>query len=231
VTTELLESLEPMILGIAQEYGRKFHIYGADSSDYAQELRIWVLENVDKVNEWMDDEQYSADHADRMIAKSLRNRCKGYGLEVKAQAVGYKVDDLVFYTENEITHLLSLVFDPEKWHEPPQSEGRSTKAPSEGGGWIATLADIAQGIERLDESDQQILRARHQHGEMNKTLAERCGVSEQTMSHWHMRAIKRLHKELGGARPEFSAGRDPWRGRRAIGNSHAQAITGSDYDA
>jgi RNA polymerase sigma factor (sigma-70 family) len=206
VTTELLESLEPMILGIAQEYGRKFHIYGADSSDYAQELRIWVLENVDKVNE-------------------------GYGLEVKAQAVGYKVGDLVFYTENEITHLLSLVFDPEKWHEPPQSEGRSTKAPSEGGGWIATLADIAQGIERLDESDQQILRARHQHGEMNKTLAERCGVSEQTMSHWHMRAIKRLHKELGGARPEFSAGRDPWRGRRAIGNSHAQAITGSDYDS
>lgn len=231
MTTELLDSIEPMIAGIAAEFGRRHHIHGADSEDFIQEQRIWALENGAKVAEWLDPDLHSPEAGEKLLATALRNRCKRYGREVKAQALGYKADDLFEYKEAEVRHLLPLMFDPEKWLEPPQSEGRTTKAPSEGGNWIATLADISRAYADLELRDREILEVFHKEDWSNRLAAHHFELTEQTMSNHHARAVRRIVEMLNGERPRPERGpRDPWSGRRALTTAHARAITGGDYE-
>lgn len=230
---DLLETLEPMILGIAAEYGRIHRCHGADPDDYAQELRVFVLENTPALTDYLDPEQYSPEQGTRLVAQSLRNEAKDYSLDIKAQAVGYKREDLYFYSKGEVKALLPAMFDPEKWHEPPQSEGRSTKSQAEGGGWIATLADISQAYKKLDVADKELLAAFHQDGWSNVLMAEAYGVTEQVMSYRHDRAIRRLLKVLGDTSPRpmrAQTNRDPWRGRRAIPAPAMRAYEQKVYD-
>jgi hypothetical protein len=228
-----LDELEPMIQSIAGEFGRKHRQHGAEPEDFAQQMRVWVLENEEKVTEWLNPDLFSEKDSTRLIAASLRNESKDYAVDVKSQALGYERADLVWYSKNEVRALLPSVFNQDAWHEPPRSEGRSTKAPSEGGNWLATLADVAQGLEKLDLYDRSILTAFHKDHWTNKEMAEREGVSEQVMSYHHDRAIHRLVKALGDTAPRpmrTQEGRDPWRGRKAVSSAHARAIAGANYD-
>lgn len=221
------DDLNPMIMGIAAEFGRKHHTHGADSSDFAQEMYLWLVENAGKVDKWLHSGEYETKHGERMLAKALRNRCKGYALEVRGQG-HFLVDELYFYTKGEVKNLLGAMFDREAWLEPPQSDGRSTKAPAHGGNWMATLADISRAYDRLDRYDRDLLARFHRDDRSNKALADSEGISEALMSYRHDRAIRRLHEHLGGDRPEFR--RDPWQGRHAVSNAHAQAMTSSTYE-
>jgi hypothetical protein len=234
IDTAVLESLEPMIESIAAEYGRRHRVHGADLEDFGQELRLWVIKNEAKVLEWLDPELWEPKAGEKMLAKSLRNEAKDYGVDIKAQAVGYERSDLHWYSKGEVKSLLPNVFNPDAWQEPPKSEGRSTKAPSEGGNWVTTLADVAQAIAKLDLYDQSILRAFHKDGWTNKMMADVEKVSESLMSYYHDRAVSRLVKVLGDEQPKpmrtQSDKRDPWRGRRAVTNSTARSINSRTYD-
>lgn len=233
IADDLLESIAPMINSIAAEYGRRHRFHGADQSDFSQELWCWVLENQDKVQEWLDPEQWEPKAGERMLAKSLRNESSDYGVDIKSQALGYERADLHWYSKGEVKSLLPTVFNPDAWEEPPVSEGRSTKAPSEGGNWIATLADIAQAFSKLDTEDQVLLRKFHERGWTNKMMAQGEHISEQLMSYRHDRAVSRLVKILGGEKPRpmrEQEGRDPWRGRHVVSNSAARAYQSAVYD-
>ena len=230
---DLLETLEPMILGIAAEYGRIHRVHGADADDYSQELRVYVLENEDTLSEYLNPDMYSPDQGQRLVAQCLRNEAKDYSLDIKAQAIGYKREDLYFYSKGEVKALLPMMFDPEKWHEPPQSEGRSTKSQAEGGGWIATLADVSQAFEKLDAEDRDMLAAFHRDEWTNVLMAEALGVTEQVMSYRHDRAVRRLLKILGDTSPRpmrAQTNRDPWRGRRSIPAPSMRAYEQKVYD-
>lgn len=233
---DLFDELAPMVTTIASEYGRMHRVHGAEVSDFTQTLYAWVVENENQVREWLDPEFFEEKDGTRLLAASLRNEAKDYSVDVKAQALGYKRSDLYWYGKNEVRGLLPSMFNKEAWHEPPQSEGRSVKAPSEGGNWIATLADVAQAFIRLDEYDQQILRRLHEDGWTNVLLAEVTGISEQLMSYHHDRAITRLVKLLGGEMFQQSrqtgaaAERDPFRGRRAVTNSTARVYQSKEYN-
>lgn len=231
--TKTLSELEPMIAEIASEFGRRHKVHGADIEDFQQELRVWILENQTQVATWLDPEQWEPKDGTKMLARALRNECKDYAVDIKAQAVGYERQDLHFYGKGEVRSLLPAMFNPDAWHEPPQSEGRSVKAPSEGGNWIATLADLSQAYQRLDLYDRSILRAFHHKGWSNKLMAESEGITEQMMSYYHDRAVSNLVKLLGDSAPHpmrKQQDRDPWRGRRAISNSAARARTARTYD-
>jgi hypothetical protein len=232
---DLFDTLAPMVTTIANEYGRMHRAHGADASDFSQTLYAWVVENENQVREWLDPEFFEEKDGTRLLATSLRNEAKDYAVDVKAQALGYKRSDLYWYGKNEVRSLLPSVFNQDAWHEPPQSEGRSTKAASEGGNWIATLADVAQAFVRLDEYDQQILRRFHEDGWTNVLMAEVTGISEQLMSYHHDRAITRLVKLLGGEKFQQTrqtgadATRDPFKGRHAVSNAAARAYQSTSY--
>lgn len=213
MTPDLFDSVEPMIASIAAEYGRRHHVHGADAEDFQQQLRIWVLEHKQKVGKWLDADP---EGGMKMLAKSLRNEAKDYALDIKAQAVGYDPGDLYFYGKTEVRALLPSALDPEVVLE---------GAPD---GLVAARADVAAGFKRLGPEDRALLEGFHLSGWTNKMMAQAEGVSEQLMSYRHTRAVNRLVKILSGSgqKPQ----RDPWKGRSAIGNGHAQAITGSDYE-
>lgn len=223
--------LESIIEGLAFEFGGKGRHYGADNSDFKQEFIVWLLEHEEKVQGWI--EEHEPEGVVKLVARSLRNEGSDYLLDIKAQATGYERHDLYFYTRNEIKELLSSVYDQEKWHEPPQSEGRSTKAPAEGGNWIATLADVSRALDSLNNEDRTILEGIHRDSWTNKMMAEEAGISESLMSYRHNRALNRLSKALGGERPQpmrEQHGRDPWRGRHACTNAAAQAYQSNVYE-
>jgi RNA polymerase sigma factor (sigma-70 family) len=233
--SDLLSELAPMVQGIASEFGRRHRIHGAEADDFAQELYAWILSNQTQVELWLDCEAFDEREGTRLLAGALRNECKDYAVDIKAQALGYERRDLHWYGKGEVRALLPSVFNEDAWHEPPQSEGRSTKAPSEGGNWIATLADVAQAITKLEPRDQSLLRMFHEDGWTNKMVAESLQVSEQVMSYQHDRAVGRLVKLLGDTAPRPMRDsrdyqRDPFRGRKAVSNAAARAYQSAVYD-
>lgn len=231
---DLLTELSPMVEGIASEFGRSNRIYGAETADFSQELYLWIVKNEHKVRTWLDPESFSEKEANSLLAWSLRREAKHYAVGVKAQALGYERSDLHWYNKGELKALLPLVFNDDAWHEPPQSEGRSAKAPSEGGNWIATLADVAQAFSRLGPADQKLLRGFHKYDFTNQSMADAEGITHQSMSDRHDSALGRLLRILGGTVPtpmrEAREQRDPSKGRRAVTNSAARAYQGAIYD-
>lgn len=225
MTASLLESLEPMILAIAAEFGRRHRVHGADHEDFAQSLRLWAWQNQATLEEWSVEKE--PEDFERYVARVLRNEALDLGVDIKAQAVGYKRDDLTWYSKGELRQLLPSVFDAEKWHEPPQSDGRSVKSYAEGNNWVAILSDVSRAYDSLEKDDREILFAFHAEDHTNKMLAERQGISEQLMSYRHDKAIDRLLTALGGPRPQMRD--DLWSGRRAVGNAQAAAMTKATY--
>jgi hypothetical protein len=229
VSTFTFEALwiehEPIVQTVAHEYGNKGHRYGADTDDFRQEFIAWMLDNegmlADRRAEIEDPDEFG-----KFLARCLRNEGDDYLVDIRDQAGGQPRRGAYWYTTNELKFLLPAMFDPEKWHEPPQSDGGSSRGrgvPSEGGNWIATLADVAQGFEKLNKDDQDLLRKFHQFGYRNKDMAAADGITEASMSYRHSQVLKRLLKNLGGPKPRHMRPDDkydPWRGRHAITSSN-----------
>ena len=151
---EFLPVVQPIVEQVASEYGRKTWRHGATNEDYSQELYCYLIENEQQVAEWL--AEYEPKQFERFLARVLRNECKDYARDIKAQALGFERRDEFFYSRGEVKALLPAVFDPEAWLNPPQSEGRTEKRPSEGNNWATTLADVAAALDKLDAEDQVI---------------------------------------------------------------------------
>lgn len=219
---------------VAADGGRQYRAYGADRGDFQQELSVWMLENEDFLaskREEMDDDEAFA----RFLAKCLRNEVTDYGFDIRAQAGGQDRSTAYWYSTAELKELLSSVFNEEAWHNPPSygGETRSRQDPATGNNWIATLADVSQAFAKLNKPDKDMLHALHRDGWMNKDLAKLHGISESLMSYRHGQALKRLLRILGDEKPRHMRPHDeydPWRGRHAISNAAARAITSGYYE-
>lgn len=224
----------PIVDGVAAEYGNKGRRHGAEADDFRQEFVCWMLDK--ERDGWLGkkhDEIEDPDEFGRFLAQCLRHEGDDYLVDIRDQAGGQPRRGAYFYSTNELKELLPAMFDPKRWHEPPQSEGRTSKSPAEGGNWIATLADVARAYEQLDIVDKALLQAIHKDGVRNKELAKFYDITEATMSYRHTQVLKRLLKTLGGARPKHMRADvpgDPWRGRHPIPAAQMRAITASYWD-
>jgi len=228
---ELWDVISPIAHGVANRFGTMYRKHGAEAGDFFNEHYIWVHEHVDMLTEKFEDMEPR--HFERFVARCVENESRDYARDIKAQASGYERRDESWYGWREIKTLLSAVFDPDAWLNPPQSEGRTVKAPAEGNNWVTTLADVKAGFQKLDAEDQVLLRAFHEAGLPNKQVADAWKLTESAMSYRHERALKRLSRELGGERPSPERRGDqydPWRGRRSITTAHARAITDNQYE-
>lgn len=204
--------LASTIAGLATEYGRKGHWYGASREDFEQEMHAWLLEHEKKVGEMF---ATDTEQAARYAAKVLRNECKDHLAAVRSQATGDRKDEQWTYGRDELKTLLQLMFegvDPED----------ATPSVTD------SLIDVERAYGQLDGEDKDILSAFHAEGYSNKLLAEVHDISEANMSYRHNRAVRRLQRILGG--PDQPRGRDPWKGRSAITNSSARAYQANQYD-
>lgn len=227
---------EPVVQNLAYEFGAKGHRYGADHDDFRQEMVVWMLErkNLDKLNRKREEIE-DPDRFGRWLAKVLRGEMNDYLVDIRGQNGGQDRATAYWYSPGELKLLLDSMFDPEKWLEPPQydSEVRSQRNPAHGNNWVATLADVSRGFSRLRQEDRDLLAAFHRDGWRNKDLAYAWSITEAQMSWRHGQAIKRLLDELGGPKPErmrADTPGDPFRGRHAISNAAARALTSAQYE-
>lgn len=203
--------LASTIKGIATEYGRKAHWYGASHEDFSQEMIAWLLDNESKVAARFSED---VEEATSYVAKCLRNECKDHLSALKAQATGERSQTQYDYGREELKVLLQLMFNE------PDPETTTLQV-------LESVADAEQAFPKLSPADQNTLRAFHRDGFNNKMLAELYDISEANMSYRHNRAVLRLQRLLGST--EVNAP-DPFKGRRAISNSAARAQTSATYE-
>jgi DNA-directed RNA polymerase specialized sigma24 family protein len=232
----LMPTLGPVLDSVAAQMSRRYWSFGGTHEELVQEGWLWAAEHPEKLLLWFDDELTDPKAGEKMLAKSLRNHLQGYGESLKAQALGYSTDDLTYYSRQYVRELLPLMFDDEAWMHPEQGDGerRAPSDPAAGGNWVATLADLSRAFAKLDVNDRDLLTRFHRDDVSNNAMADRCGVSKQTMSDWHDKAIRRLVDLLGGPRPRSSHDAEcqhPYVGsRHAISNAQARAYQQSMYE-
>lgn len=235
IPDEILSTVGPVVESVAADMSRRYRRYGAEQEDLAGEGWVWILEHPQKVIDWFDEDKHPARDAEKLLARSLRNACVDYGEDLKAQAIGYNREDLAYYSKQYLRALLPSMFDDEAWIHPEQGDGERISTggdPAHGGNWIATLADVSRAYGQLDPSDRDLLARFHRDGLSNDAIAHACGVSKQTMSDWHDRAVGRLLKILGGPKPRsvHDEDCDHWTGRHAQSNAAARAYQQSMYE-
>lgn len=237
IPDEILSECGPVISSVASDMSRRYRRYqGCDFEDMSQTGWIWVFQHPLKMTEWYNRSTHSERDSAYLLARSLRNEMAGYGEDQKAAALGYSRDDVYYYTKGEVKDLLPSVFDEEAWLHPStpdaDTERRKKSRPSEGGNWVASLADVSRALNKLDAGDRDLLVGFHKDGLSNNMMAEEYGVSKQTMSDWHDKAIRRLVDKLGGPRPRFEHDDqcNHWSGRKAVSNEGARAMQSNYYE-
>lgn len=250
IPDSIIEAVGPVVESVAADMSRRYRRYGLDQADGSQQGWLFVYQHPAQMLRWFDEDNYSPAVACKILARSLRNELENYGQDLKAQAVGYSRDDLAWYDKAMVRALLPAMFDPEAWldgglpanGDEDEDEANTKRARrktvllSEGNNWIATLADLSQAYAKLGKDDRDILAAFHRDSWQNNMLAEVYGISKQTMSDRHDRAVKRLVDLLGGPKPAWphdGSCEHPfngWVGRRAVSNAAARAAQDSYWD-
>lgn len=226
------QDYEVIATPIASEFARRYRRFGAEVDDLLQEMRIWLATHPQKIADWTDEDPESVD---KRVARSLRNEAKDYCEKIKAQSLGYHTDDLSWYSRNELKSILDVLFDQEAWTSPPVPEdgGRRVGDPATGGNYLAMLADVAQGFDKLPTDDRELLLKLHRDGSTTVDIAKGAGVSQQSVSASRHRALKRLLDILGGDRPGHDRSRcecSEYVGtRRAMSNAAARAAIENQY--
>ena len=214
--------------GVVLEVWRRYRM--VDPNDLRQEVALWAVSNPGKVRDYMALEEREMR---AVVATSLRNRLRRYAEKEKATQAGYEPYDNAWFTADQIEDLLPSVFNPDAWTSPPSqergSEGRGASLPSERGGWVALLADVAQAWRKLPAIEREIVRAKFEHDEKQVVIARDLGLTEQQVSELIPRAIRAMLVTLGGEKPVREADERTIGHRRAISNSSAQAITANEY--
>lgn len=221
-----------VITQISWEYGAKGRRWGADHDDFHQEMVLWMLDNVGKMNaraaEFADPDRFR-----RWLAKTLRNTCTDFIAKMADQAGASDRTYCYWYSVPELKVLLDSMFDPESKYHPPKLNGddRNKRDPAHGNNWLVTLADVESGYNKLTLEDQNMLALFHRDGVRNKDLAAEWDLTEAQMSWRHTRAVERLLDHLGGPKPEPAKPEsDPFKGRRSLSNVQARAMTDGQYE-
>lgn len=199
------------LIAIARATARRFPM--VDWQDVAQELRLWWL-RTDRVSGYLTTIRESEDEeavktATGKLMRALKLEAGAYCQVEKAAALGYKVEDLHFYSVSELRELLPLVWDEQAWlpfWQRPDQEMRSRGNPAEGNGLIASLVDVSRGVLLLREVDRVLIQQLYRSGWTEDQLAEEYGISTEALRKRHERALVRLRDLLGGPRPSLGDG-------------------------
>jgi hypothetical protein len=185
--------------------------YLVTPDDCKQEIYLWAYSDTGK--RWIEKRLERDPQQTTRIRYKLRSVAKSYAEKMKAEKVGYSVDDIHWYSTTQIVALLPLALDdtfdgfglPDYDSEKPKSDSPRTKRNlAETGDLTVMVLDIRRALKTLDAwvLDAVIL---HQQGESPYDAA-----------------VTEILHHLGG--PKEYVGK-----RRSINNAQAQARTGENY--
>lgn len=206
-----------------------------EADDLTQQAWEWLLRNHHKYRRWERENKDDPEQLERLLVATVTNELTYFARRERAHHLGYNPADEFFYDRAMLEELIAAVYDPDAWHNPPKPTdgGRRSKAPSEGNGWVATLADVSAALVRLTHEDRTILYQRFAEKRTVKDIATLEQITQRQVYHRVDRALKRLWDRLGG--PRWLEPRDAMvvssaPRRRAMSNAHAQAVTSNDWN-
>lgn len=243
-TEELYAYLYEKAEAVARTVHRSYPMI--DTDDLVQEALVWAVQHPGVLEAYLE-----SDDGIPKLMGAMKNACRDYAVAQRAYQRGdeYRIDD-AWYPLDALKGtgasagkrgLLHYVFDDEAWTNPEkgESEGRTKRDPAEGNNWLATLADVSSGLDKLSRSDPRawaLLVLHYKQGYTYQEIGDSMDpvVAKQTISDRMSRAVKKLQEILGGPRPKKDPEEDGWENglvgtRRAISNAHARAITDAGY--
>ncbi len=191
-----------MVQQIASEYRNKYQM--VERADIEQELWLWFAEHPNNIARWKSEQDEKS--CDKLIAKSLRNAALDYCVKEKAVAEGYNAMDNFWYSKDFVKMLIPGVLTDnwEKLETAMTNMGRSTKAPSESGDWMAYGADIRDAFGKLDEVEQNLVFLFYAQDVDSTQLHEDTNSERPTAKATAMaanRALNKIVRNLGGFPP------------------------------
>lgn len=191
-----------MVQQIASEYRNKYQM--VERSDIEQELWLWFAEHPNNIARWKLEQDEKS--CDKLIAKSLRNAALDYCVKEKAVAEGYNPSDNFWYSKEFVKMLIPGVLTDnwEKLETAMTNMGRSTKAPSESGDWMAYGADIRNAFSKLNEVEQNLVFLFYAQDVDSTQLHEDTNSDRPSAKATAMaanRALNKIVRNLGGFPP------------------------------
>ncbi len=200
MTEEEVNEWGNLVSYVAYELSKRYRMLEKD--DISQEIWVWFLTHQGKLAEWS---ALPKKDQSKLVSRSIRRAGLKFCEREKARAVGYDLADVFYYDKNTIELFLPSIVSND--YEIPEalvqsSDGRSTKDPSEGNGWLAMRADISAGYDKLPEHHQNVLRLKFlNESGTYRQLGSAMDISEEAARKRTDRAIQALINKIGGNRP------------------------------
>lgn len=199
---EAFEHADVVARQVARRLVNRFRPH-VEFNDIIQELRVFVLEALPVVKEWIEkDDPAEIKVGTKKLAVSLARHGERFCRRERAARLGYRQEDEWFASAAVIRELLPVVLaggvDGMECAE--REQVRKPPAPAEGNNLAALIADIQAAWKAHPSSLLYSLYGAACPPTRAK-LAEQYGVSEVTLSKREGKALNALVEFLGGASP------------------------------
>lgn len=181
----------------------RFYGY-ADWDDLMQVAELALLETPQKFARMAEAGNYTG------VWQEFNRKCTQYAHKQKAAALGYRPEDLFFYSKKVLREIIPVIL--ESWDSGDLYEFEYTDR--------ALWVDVDRGLRQLSAAELQIIRWAFEGDD--DTVAGRLGISEGAASMRVSRLLDKIREGLGGENPAPR--------RRSLSNAASQAMTRNQWD-
>lgn len=181
----------------------KFYGY-AEWEDLMQVAELALLETPQKFARLAEAGNYTG------VWQEFNRKCTQYAHKQKAAALGYRPEDLFFYSKKVLREIIPVIL--ESWESGDLYEFEYTDR--------ALWVDVDRALKALTASELQIIRWAFQGDD--DIVAERLGISQGAASMRVSRLLDKIREGLGGENPAPR--------RRSLSNAASQAMTRNQWD-
>lgn len=181
----------------------KFYGY-AEWEDLMQVAELALLETPQKFARLSEAGNYTG------VWQEFNRKCTQYAHKQKAAALGYRPEDLFFYSKKVLREIIPVIL--ESWESGDLYEFEYTDR--------ALWVDVDRALKVLTASELQIIRWAFQGDD--DTVADRLGISQGAASMRVSRLLDKIREGLGGENPAPR--------RRSLSNAASMAMTRNQWD-
>lgn len=181
----------------------KFYGY-AEWEDLMQVAELALLETPQKFSRLAEAGNYTG------IWQEFNRKCTQYAHKQKAAALGYRPEDLFFYSKKVLREIIPIIL--ESWESGDLYEFEYTDR--------ALWVDVDRALKGLPASELQVIQWAFQDDE--DTVADKLGISVGAASMRVSRLLDKIREGLGGENPAPR--------RRSLSNAASQAMTRNQWD-
>lgn len=176
----------------------------AEWEDLMQVAELALLESPQKFTRLTEAGNYTG------VWQEFNRKCVQYAQKQKAAALGYRPEDLFFYSKKVLRELIPVIL--ESWNSGDKYEFEYNDRAL----WI----DIEHALQDMSAADLQIIRWAFQDDEDRVSL--KLGISEGAASMRVSRLLDKIREGLGGQNPTPL--------RRSLSNAASQAALRNQWD-